>query len=69
LNKFFKSSNQNYKHDQIIVQQKDELGQLQVDLQQKQQVIKQKQKDLQQLDVQIAKQQTAAQAFYCKNSN
>jgi chromosome segregation protein len=24
---------------------------------------------LQQLDVQIAKQQSAAQAFYCKNSN
>ncbi len=32
-------------------------------MQHKQQVVKQKQKDLQQLDVQIAKQQTAAQAF------
>ncbi len=49
--------------DQIVMQQKDELGQLQADMQHKQQVVKQKQKDLQQLDVQIAKQQTAEQAF------
>ena len=53
--------------DQIIVQQKDELGQLQVDLQQNNKSLN-KTKDLQQLDVQIAKQQTAAQAFYCKTA-
>ena len=53
--------------DEIVVQQKDELAQLQSGVQHKQQV-ETKAKDLQQLDVQIAKQQTAAQAFYCKTA-